>query len=203
MYLVALTGGIGSGKSAVANIFHKLGIDIVDCDVIARKLTAPKSPISNKIIQHFGKGILGSSLCGSDVIDREKLSQIIFNNKDEKIWLEKILHPEIIKIMREHIKKSKSKYVIVAIPLLFETKQDKNFNRILTVTCNKEVKLERLKLRDKKDITELENIITQQINDEYRKKHSDDIINNDGDFNNLKQQVLNLHQKYLEFANNK
>lgn len=182
---IGLTGGIGSGKSTVADFFEKLNVPIIDADKISHALTQPDTDITKKIIKHFGNS------------DRKQLRDIIFSNPIEKKWLENLLHPEIRKIMKEKIANVKSPYCICVIPLLAESTSIDFIDRILVIESSPELQIARAKMRDNSTADCIKAILASQASDLLRRKIADDIIINKGDLKALKKQVLEFHQRYL------
>ena len=185
---IGLTGGIGSGKSTVADFFKRLNVPVIDADVISHELTAPQTEIYQKIVKHFGN------------IDRKQLRDIIFSNSIEKKWLEDLLHPEIRKIMKEKIANIKSPYCICVIPLLAESASIDFIDRVLVVESSSELQIARAKVRDNTTTDSIKAILASQACDLLRRKIADDIISNNGDLAALKKQVLELHALYLSLA---
>lgn len=191
--VVGLTGGIGSGKSTVAELFEKLGTPIIDADLIARDLTETNQPVYLAIIHHFKEKIVLKD--GS--LDRTKLRQIVFENENERKWLENLLHPLIQEKIEKEIKKISAPYCIVIIPLLFEVTPYHFINRILVVDTPKEQQINRVKLRDRTDSITIEKILQTQVHRQHRLAGADDIIINDGKIADLIPQVKKLHKKYM------
>lgn len=195
MLVVALTGGIGSGKSTVANLFAAYGITIIDADAIAYSLTQAGQPALSNIVDHYGKELL----LDNNNLDRKKLRHIIFSNAAERHWLQDLLHP----LIRAEIEARLSKihtphpYCIVVIPLLFEVTPYPFIDRILVVDASESAQIERVMLRDYASSTEIKDILQTQITREQRLAQADDIIINDGLLADLELQVAKLHQKYL------
>ncbi|NOQ69733.1 MAG: dephospho-CoA kinase [Gammaproteobacteria bacterium] len=201
MLTVGLTGGIGSGKTTVSNLFESLGIAVIDTDLIARELVNSHSSVLNEIIGIFGQTILDHN----GTLDRKKLAQIVFNKKEEKQQLENILHPRIRTEVNNRIHTFKSstippQYVIVVIPLLFETGFRDLIDRILVVCSDEKIRIERVKQRDNRKVDEIRSIISSQVTDERRISEADDIIENDNNFKELESQVLQLHKKYTDLS---
>ena len=196
---IALTGGIGSGKSCVASIFENLGVPILDTDIIAKEISMPDMPIFKNIINEFGKEILTDS----GQLDRIKLANIIFNNTQKRIKLEGIMHPEIFKSIKTKVDLINYPYCVVIIPLLVETKTMKNFDRVLVIDSEENNKIKRVLERDKISPELLNNIIKIQVNRVERLKHADDIINNNRTIDDLNKSVDFLHKKYLKISNKK
>ncbi len=193
MLKIGLTGGIGSGKSTVAKYFAELGVAIIDADKIARELVAKDTHTLTKIVKHFGSKIL----TGRGELDRTYLRKLIFSNPKQKQWLEKLLHPLIFHFMVNQLQQIKSPYCILVIPLLLETQQEKLVDRILVVDAPQEQQINRTMKKNKMSEKEVKAIIVTQANREQRLASADDIIYNDNSLTKLKQQVQQLHQKYL------
>ncbi|PPI88656.1 dephospho-CoA kinase [Candidatus Pantoea edessiphila] len=195
-YVVALTGGIGSGKTTIASIFAKFNINIIDSDLIARKIVQPGSYTLKTIINRYGNSILTKKGC----LFRSRLREIIFQNDNERNWLNKILHPIIEEKTKNLTIISKSPYVLWVVPLLIENKLQYQADRILVVNINKSIQFERVRTRDNVSITHIEKIISIQASEEQRITFADDIINNIGTLENTFLQVAKLHQFYLKLA---
>jgi len=197
MLRVALTGGIGSGKSTVAKLFAKLGITIIDADKIAHQLTTPDAAISTQIIQHFGDAIVNQQ----GELDRTELRQIIFKNPDEKRWLEALLHPEIRKIMQQQIDAATSSYCLLVIPLLAEAKTPFEFiDRICVVDSPQELQIKRACQRDNISESQVASILKQQSTRQQRLEIANDVISNDGSLEQLQRQVNQLNIKYQQLT---
>ncbi len=201
MLTIGLTGGIGSGKTTVSNLFENLGVAVIDTDVIARELVNNNASVLNEIIGVFGQNILDQN----GTLDRKKLAQIVFNQKKEKKQLENILHPRIRTEVDSQIQAFSSdtippQYVIVVIPLLFETGFRDLIDRILVVISDEKIRIERVKQRDNRDMDEIQSIINCQVTDEIRTSEADDIIKNNYDFKELESQVQQLHKKYTNLS---
>lgn len=192
-YVIGLTGGIGSGKTTISNLFEKLGVPIVDADIIARELTKKDQPAYQKIVTRFGENIL---LIDKN-IDRQKLRKTIFENPVEKKWLEDLLHPLIRKRIQDDIKKINAPYCICVIPLLAESKHNYAFlDRILVVDAPIDTQLQRVKARDHNNDLLIQKILTSQAAREARLKIADDVLTNDTDIKALEKKVWTLHRKY-------
>lgn len=199
MFVVGITGGIGSGKTAVTDIFASLGIDIVDADIAARIVVEPGTAALQHIAEHFGADILQAN--GS--LDRAALRHIIFKDLAAKQWLEQLLHPLIGSEIRRQLDSATSPYIILVSPLLVEAKQDLFCDRILVVDVPEEMQLQRTVARDNNDAEQVRRIIASQASREQRLSHSDDIIENTGSLAELRKQVSHLHSDYLKLARNK
>ncbi|OGO94420.1 MAG: dephospho-CoA kinase [Coxiella sp. RIFCSPHIGHO2_12_FULL_42_15] len=193
MMVIGLTGGMGSGKSTVANFFKKLGVTVIDTDQLAHALTAPNTPCFKHIIAHFGKNYQ----LPDGTLNRQLLKKTIFTNDAEREWLEKTLHPAIIQAMQRDIQTAQSKYCIVVVPLLFEKKLQHLFDRIIVVDTSFETQRHRLQQRENTPTPLLENILKTQCQRQERLVGADDIVNNEGDVLQLQQEVARLHQYYL------
>lgn len=196
MFVVGLTGGIGSGKTTVSNYFAELGIEIVDTDIIARKIVEPKTPCLAKIAEHYGTEIL----LPDGTLDRKKLREIIFSQPLEKDWLESLMHPVIRRSIVEAFEHSQSAYTILATPLLFETRDTELVTRTLIIDVPPSLQVSRVTARDKVSEEQTRKITASQIDREKRLELADDIIDNSGTIEYAKQQALALHNKYLSMA---
>lgn len=201
MLKVGLTGGIGSGKTAVSNLFNRLGIHIIDTDVIAHDLVNNDRVVLKEIVERFGTDILDQN--GN--IDRKKLAQSVFNNKTNKQRLENILHPKIRKAVYNQIQiyntdHNPPQYVIIVIPLLLETNFRDLVDRILVVIADEKIRIERVKQRDNRNMDEIQAIITHQVNDDIRLSEADDVLENNKDIKELELSVRQLHDKYTRLS---
>ncbi len=196
MFVVGLTGGIGSGKSTVAGMFAALEIDLIDADVAAREVVAPGTTALAEIVEHFGPDILMAD--GS--LDRRRLRRIIFHQKQEKHWLETLLHPLIRRWLTQQISDRRSAYCLLISPLLLETGQAEMVDRILVVDVSVETQIARTLARDGGEESTVRAIIASQIGRNQRLEHGDDIIDNDLPLQTLRQRVETLHQQYLAMA---
>ncbi|EKT55913.1 dephospho-CoA kinase [Providencia sneebia] len=198
-YIVALTGGIGSGKTTIANEFAKLGIEIVDADIIARQVVQPNTPALGAIISHFGPSILSSD--GS--LNRERLRQIIFSDDTEKKWLNALLHPLIQQKTQNQLQKSNSAYVLWVVPLLIENNLTHLADRILVVDVTPDEQLKRTIQRDNVSEEHVISILNAQSSREKRLSYADDVItNHDGELN-IADKVAKLHENYIILAQKK
>ena len=191
--IIGLTGGIGSGKTAVSDTFKSLGIDIVDADVSSRRVVEKGQPSLDDIQAHFGDGILDSE----NNLDRAKLREIIFKNPQERVWLEKLLHPKIAEHIKDQLESSNSPYCVLVSPLLLETEQKSYCSFVLVVDVPEESQIARTTKRDDVSEEQVKNIISAQIDREKRLEQADEIIINDGSMEELKEKVVVLHTKYL------
>ena len=191
---VGLTGGIGSGKSTVADMFAELGVAVIDADSIAHELTTPSEECFNLITEHFGEKILKKS----GELNRSALRQIIFNDSNEKRWIEQLLHPRIRNIIKQKIAAVTTPYCIIVIPLLTESSSIDFVDRILVVDLAEEKQIERVKKRDQIDGAMVNTIMQSQSDRKKRLAMADDIIENDGHIEQLRYQINEMHQKYLK-----
>jgi dephospho-CoA kinase len=195
-YIVGLTGGIGSGKTTVANLFADLGVTLVDADIVAREVVSIDSEGLNAIVSHFGNSILLSD--GN--LDRSKLRDRIFNHNDERLWLNGLLHPLIRKTMLEKCKEAQSNYVIMVAPLLFENGLDRLVHRTLVVDISPELQQQRTVARDAVSAKQVQNIIGSQATRAEKLSKADDVIDNHGEISALKCKVNALNILYLKLS---
>lgn len=193
MMVVGLTGGIGSGKSAVAEMFRELGAPIIDTDVIAREVVQPGSDALNMIVQRFGDQVLKPD----GHLDRSALRHAVFNSEENRRWLEQLLHPLIRERTKQLIDECDYPYCIVVIPLLAENWPYPLVDRVLVVDIDEEVQLKRASQRDKNTDEQIKKIMKSQTSREQRLAIADDVINNDADLEHLRKSVRELHNKYL------
>ncbi|MGM0429964.1 MAG: dephospho-CoA kinase [Pseudomonadota bacterium] len=192
-YVVGVTGGIGSGKSAATAEFEKLGITVVDADIVARQVVMPGTPCLQEIAKHFGDKLLTAD----GELNRKALRQRVFSNPQEKEWLNRLLHPAIRQEIINQLEQADSPYVILSAPLLLENGLEKYCQRVLVVDVPESLQLERTIQRDNSPKEEVEAIMKAQLSRDERLKKANDVLNNDGNLEQLKQQVLQLHQRYL------
>lgn len=196
-YRVGLTGGIGSGKSTVARLFADLGVPVVDTDAISHQLTQTGGKAIQAIRTAFGDDYIDSS----DALDRPKMRQLVFTDIKAKQQLEQILHPLIFAEARKQAEASTAPYVLLVIPLLFETGNYQGWlHRTVAVDCSEETQLARVSQRNGLNEAAARAIMAQQLSRRQRKQLADDIIQNEGDLSVLGQQVSSLHQRYLKLA---
>ena len=193
---VALTGGIGSGKSTVALKFQELGAPVIDSDIIAREVVNPNKPCLKKIINVFGDKLLTKK--GS--LDRKKLRDIIFNDDRAKDKLEEILHPAIYAEIDKQIINVNYPYCLIVIPLLIETNAVNRFDRILVIDTTETIQIERAKNRDNSSAENIKKIIESQISRQQRLEYADDILNNSHKIEELNDSIIKLHEKYIDLS---
>jgi len=194
--IIGLTGGIGSGKTAVSDRFASLGIVIVDADLASRAVVEPGSPALQSIEEHFG----GEVIARDGSLDRPALGRLVFENEAERVWLEKLTHPLINAHLAEQLASADSPYAILAHPLLVETSRTRVCDRVLVVDVPKALQMERTLARDDRSQSQVKAIIEAQATREQRLAAADDVIVNDQDLAHLDAEVERLHQRYLELA---
>ncbi len=194
--IVGLTGGIGSGKSTVAQFFRECGITVIDADKISHQLLASDPAIEKKIAQRFGNSILQAN--GS--LDRIQLRERVFRSKPDRLWLEALLHPiiksEIIKLAAA----AKTPYLIVEIPLLIEAQFQDAVQRVLVVDCPEELQIQRVAKRDATPVDIIKAIIQNQASRNERLQHAHDVLVNEEDLETLRKKVQLLHHYYIELS---
>lgn len=193
---IALTGGIGSGKSTVAALFAKRGAPVIDADKIARELAAPGRPALQKIIEAFGQHIIQAN----GALDRKKLRQIVFDDQIAKARLEAILHPLIYAEIDRRIDGVEYPYCLAVIPLLLETGRQARFDRVLLIDLPERLQLERALRRDRSAPALIKKMIASQITRANRLQYGADVIDNTGAIDALDGQTQSLHARYLQMA---
>lgn len=199
-YCVGLTGGIGSGKSTVAKLFEELGAAIIDTDAISHQLTQADGQAMATIRSAFGKEFITPT----GALDRIRMRQLITTHADAKHKLEHILHPLILEICKKQMfDKTHSPYLILMAPLLLEAPTFLQLvHRVLLIDCTEQNQIARVMKRSGMSESEIRAIIALQLTRAERMKHANDIIQNDGACDDLKNQVAALHHRYLAFINN-
>lgn len=197
--IIGLTGGIGSGKTAASNIFARLGIQIIDADVLARQALEKSSSLLSVVFSHFGDTVKQAD----GQLNRARLRELVFNDTEQKHWLEQLIHPWVKEKVQEALQQRSGPYTLLSSPLLIESGQNKLVDRLLVIDVPESVQLERTSKRDGNSIELVRKILEQQISRDQRLALADDIINNSGDLNDLQKQVECLHQQYLELAGKK
>lgn len=193
---IGLTGGIASGKSAVADAFARRGVRIVDTDVIAREVVEPGRPALDEVVRAFGAGVLDAD----GRLDRRALRAIVFAEPALRRRLESILHPAIRTEMRAQAAAAAGPYVVIAIPLLVENGLQSQVDRVLVVDCPPDVQLARLLARDRETPEGARRILAAQASREARLAAADDVVANDGTLDELDARVEALHRRYLALA---
>ena len=196
MLTIGLTGGIGSGKTQVADYFAERGAPVIDTDSIARELVVPGQPALQDIVAAFGETILTAE----GELNRRALRQKIFARAEARRQLENILHPRIRDEVERRIQSITAPWCIIVIPLLVETGWQTFVQRILLVDSPTELQISRTMLRDHSDRDEVEKIIASQASRDQRRAAADDIIVNDASLEHLQQQVEKMHQFYNQLG---
>ena len=196
MFIVGLTGGIGSGKSAATEKFRSFDITIVDADDASRTVVKKGRSALAQIEEHFGKDILTNE----GTLDRSKLRKIILSDLKKKSWLESLLHPKIGEQINKELAESSSPYTVFVAPLLMETNSHLKCSRILVVDVPMEIQIERTILRDKVSEDHVKRIIAVQMDRKERLKKADDVLLNTGTIQELQEQVVKFHKKYLKMS---
>ncbi|WP_318459627.1 dephospho-CoA kinase [Photobacterium leiognathi] len=195
--VIGLTGGIGSGKTTVANLFaNTYDIDIIDADIVAREVVEPNTFGLNAIIEKCGKEIL----LEDGTLNRAKLRDAIFSQPELKAWLNNLLHPLIREKMQQDINQSQSPYCLLVVPLMVENNLQTMTHRLLVVDVDEQVQIQRTQQRDNVSIEQIKNILASQASSEQRLDAADDVITNNGDNKALVSQVEQLHLQYLKMS---
>ena len=194
MFVVGLTGGIGSGKSAATSIFENLGIDVVDADLASREAVLPGSKALDQIQKKFGNEIL----LEDQSLNRARLREIIFDNSEDKTWLEQLLHPEIRHIIQSKLENSSSEYVILVSPLLFETDQHEFCNTTILIDSSLNSQVSRTSKRDSVSEDSVKKIISAQMSRDDKLKIAKIVINNDDSLEQLESNVKKVHENLIK-----
>lgn len=198
-FILGLTGGIGSGKSAASQWFETQGITVIDADVVARKVVEVGQPTLQKIQETFGDWAIQSN----GELDRRALREHIFKVPTARKELEGITHPAIRQSIIHQLVDATSPYVILVSPLLFETNQHLLTHRNLLIDASEELQIQRASQRDGQLIEQIQKIIEVQMAREEKQKLADDIVLNDGQLDHLYAKLETLHQSYLQIAKEK
>jgi len=194
--VVALTGGIGSGKTTVAERLADLGAGVIDTDEIAHALTGRDGAALDPIVAAFGPQILRPD----GTLDRARLRGIVFTDPSARARLEAILHPRIEAVMLERLAALQTDYAVLVIPLLFETSQERHADRVLVVDVPEPLQIARVRQRSGLSETEVRRIIASQIPRHERNARADDLIDNSGTLTDLDAQLQTLHLNYIRLA---
>lgn len=194
--VIGITGGIGSGKTTVANLFAALGVPVIDADDLARRVVAPGEPGYEEIVQHFGSDILTEA----GELDRRKIRERVFSDPDKRERLEAIVHPRVYAELNRQLDELASPYAIVVVPLLIETGRQDIVDRVLVVDSPQELQIERTLRRDGTTRAGVEEILAAQTDRRSRLAAADDVIENAGSESTLEGEVARLHHQYLEVA---
>ncbi|ERI53023.1 dephospho-CoA kinase [Pseudomonas sp. NPDC077649] len=192
-WILGLTGGIGSGKSAVAQGFIERGVHLVDADHAARWVVEPGRPALSKIVEHFGAGVLQAD----GQLDRAALRRLVFADPEQRRWLEALLHPLIGQEIVQVLARAESPYAILVSPLLVESGQQRLTQRVLVVDTPVELQVQRTIARDQSSEEQVRAILQAQASREERLRHADDVLLNDRDLAWLDAEVERLHTFYL------
>jgi dephospho-CoA kinase len=199
MLVVGLTGGIASGKTVVANMFRSLGTELIDADAISRELVHPGAPCWREIVDHFGESILGDD----SRLNRKRLAEIIFRDSDARVWLNRLLHPQILELIRERIgrvqQQNPRRLIVVEAALLIETGTYKEFDRVVVVAANEQTQRVRLMERDGLNLEEAKRRIETQLPIKEKVKVADYVIDNEGSLEEVKRQVVELYRTFISF----
>ena len=197
-FLVGLTGGIGSGKSTVADMFAALGVRIIDTDLISRELTQTGGAAIPALREAFGAGVIDAQ----GALDRAAMRELVFSHPEEKKRLEAILHPLILaQAKQQAASPTDAPYTLVVVPLLFENRRYSDWlHRVITVDCPEQTQIERTMQRSQLDEAAVRAIMAQQLSREARLTFSDEIILNSGNLEYLKKQVVGMHRRLSALA---
>ncbi|MBQ4682782.1 dephospho-CoA kinase [Aeromonas dhakensis] len=197
MYVVAITGGIGSGKTTVANQFAELGIEVVDADIIAREVVEPGTPALAAIAAHFGADVIAPD----GRLDRRQLRERVFTDPQAKGWLNALLHPLIRSEMQRQCAAARSPYCLLVVPLLVENRLTAMANRVLVIDVDEATQIERTCRRDGVSREQAEAILAAQASRTERLAAADDVLDNqNGTPEAIKSRIFALHETYLAFA---
>jgi dephospho-CoA kinase len=196
MLRVGITGGIGSGKSAVTERLASIGITIVDADVVAREVVAPGSPALDAIARHFGAEIIDAD----GALDRAALRRIVFAEPSERQWLEALTHPLIASAIAQQLDLARSPYVVLSSPLLLEGSQRDFVDHVVVVDVPEATQIARASARDNNSEALVRSIMAAQMPRQERRAQADTLIDNSGSLEELDTQVMALHQALLILA---
>lgn len=195
-FVVGITGGIGSGKSAVTAHLENLGIDVVDADLAARVVVEPGQPALDAIAEHFGAHILHND----GQLDRAALRKIVFEDPQARTWLESVTHPAIRQEIESQLQSATSPYVVLSSPLLLEAKQHSFVDHVVVVDVTEELQIARTTLRDSNSVELVQKIMAAQLPRTERISRADEVIDNSGTLTDLEAQADALHRRMLERA---
>ena len=197
-FVVGVTGGIGSGKTTVCNLFHELfAIPVIDADIIAKDVVKKNQPALQALVAEFGENILTDS----GELDRPKVKNLVFAQPDKRKILERIVHPEVRKEMSSQISQVSKSYCLLSVPLIAESTNKDMFDRILVVDCDEKTQMKRVISRDHLANKTVIAIMKSQARREDRLAIADDIIKNNGPTSQLNDQVQLLHETYQDLFN--
>ena len=194
--IIGLTGGIGSGKSTVAEAFRQHGINTVDADSASRAVVEPGMPALESIGQHFGANILQQDGC----LDRAALRSIVFSDPQQKAWLESLLHPLIREWIIQQLQTSSGPYVVLESPLLFETDQHQLADTVVLVDIPEKLQIERASARDSNLADQIKRIIDSQMPRQEKLSRADIVFDNSQPLETVASRVADLHNQFLSLA---
>lgn len=195
-FRVGLTGGIASGKSTAAKFFGALGVPIIDTDQVARDVVEPGQPPLERLVERFGPSILTPD----GHLDRPALRNIVFSDPKARADLEALTHPAIGAAVQARSAIAGGPYQVLVIPLLVEKSLGSQVDRVVVVDCEEELQIKRLQARDGSTLEQARAILNVQTSRTARLKAAHDVIKNDGDMSAVRDQVSELHTRYLELA---
>lgn len=196
-FALGLTGGIGSGKTTIANILGELGAALIDTDVIAHQLTVPGGLAIPAILAQFGYELLTAD----GAMDRPAMRELVFSDPAQKHKLENILHPLIRQETEQAVSTATGSYLIFVVPLLVESgKWKSRVDRVLVVDCDEETQIQRVMSRNSLNREQVQAIMHNQASRQQRLAAADDVIINQGPLENIRAQVVQLHHQYLAYA---
>ena len=191
--IVGLTGGIGSGKSVAGDFFIELGIDVIDADHVSKNILDDNESAKKLFLEKFGEKFIDKN----NNVDRALLRDEIFKNENKKEVLESIIHPLVREEIFNFIENSNSVYKIIMVPLIYETNSQDFYDKIVVVDCKEENQIIRASKRDNKTKNDIINIMKNQASSDERMSIADEVIKNDSSLDDLKKQVIKVHQKLL------
>ena len=191
--IVGLTGGIGSGKSIAGDFFIELGIDVIDADHVSKNIIDDNESEKKLFLEQFGEKFIDKN----NNVDRALLRDEIFKNENKKEALESIIHPLVREEIFNFIENSNSVYKIIMVPLIYETNSQDFYDKIVVVDCKEENQIIRASKRDNKTKNDIINIMKNQASSDERMSIADEVIKNDSSLDDLKKQVIKVHQKLL------
>lgn len=195
-FQVVLTGGIASGKTLISDEFGKLGVPVIDTDVIAHQIVEPDQPALQEIVAEFGDSVIGDG----GRLRRNVLRNRIFTDPGAKARLEAILHPIIRQSVKDQIEETYYPYCIIVIPLLVESDGYEGADRVLVVDVDRKTQIHRLMARDNTNLLQATQALAAQASREQRLSIADDVLDNSHSIEDARQRVRQLHEKYLQLA---
>lgn len=196
MLRIGLTGGIGAGKSEAANLFSELGVPVIDADRIARELVEPGTEAYEEVVATFGKDIVSAD--GS--LDRKQLGDLVFHDPKQRKRLEAILHPRVRDAIVREVQTLSAAYCVIVVPLLIESGMQDLVHRILVVSAPRGTRARRVMNRDAIGADQAQSIMDAQADDALRLGEADDVLDNTGNLEELRQSILALHRRYEQLA---